>query len=204
MQRTRREWVNDTVLLALVIVASILYFILNTPHEVVNVLKTFIDNGIPRLPVFTVVYIAFLPWFWGVVVYSWFCNVSWHRLAYSVIIVNLVASVVYLMFQTYVPRDVIVSNDIFSNLLRFIYSSDSAYSAFPSLHSALSATIATYFVIRKSNWSVAAVIMAVMVILSTLFVKQHFVLDAISGVGLGVITTYFVFRFLPEQTKEQQ
>lgn len=199
MPRTRREWINDTVLLVLVIAASCLYFFLNTPHEVVNVLKTFIDDDIPRLPIFAVVYLAFLPWFWGVVLYAWFCNISWSKLAYSVIIVNLVASVVYLMFQTSVPRDVIVSNDLLSNLLRFIYSFDSAYSAFPSLHSALSATVATYFIIRKSSWSVVAVIMAVMVVFSTLFIKQHFVLDAVSGVSLGVVVTWGVFRLFPKR-----
>lgn len=195
MDRTKQDWINDALLLGLVIIVSSFYLFLNIPHEVVHVLRTFIDDSIPRLPVFTIPYLLFLPWFWGIVFYAWYKNRNFKQLAYTIIIVNLIASVVYIMFQTYVPREVVISNDLFSNLLRMIYSNDQAYSGFPSLHSGLSAVIATYCVIRKSRFAWAAVVMAVLIVASTLFVKQHFILDAISGVTLGIATTWIVFKF---------
>lgn len=192
--RTRKQWVGDTILLVAVVVVSCLYFLLNTPHEVVTVLRTIVDDSIPRVPVFAIPYLVFLPWFWGIVIYSWLKKSYFHQLAYSVIIVNLIAFVVYLTFQTNVPREVVMSNDFFSGVLKFIYSSDQAYGCFPSLHSALSAVAATYLVIRKSKWAWAAVAMAGLIVISTLFTKQHYVLDAVSGVGLGVLVTWGVFR----------
>lgn len=202
-KRTRQEWINSAALFGLVVFASCIYFILNFPHEIVNVVKIFLDDHIPRLPVFAIPYIAFLPWFWGVVVWVWLKNKSFGQLAISIIIVNLIASIVYIMFQTHVPREVITSNDVFSEILKFIYSSDRAYNGFPSLHSGLSAVVATYFVILKNKRAWMFVAMAGLIVISTLFTKQHFVLDAISGVTLGVLVTYIVFRIIPKNTSLQ-
>jgi membrane-associated phospholipid phosphatase len=171
-----------------------MYFILNVPHISVNVLRTFIDDQIPRLPIFSIIYLAFLPWFWGVVVYSWLKNRSFRQLAYSVIIVNLIAFGVYLFFQTHVPRESVMGNDFLSGMLRFIYSYDQPYNAFPSLHVALSSVIATYFVCMKSKCSWAFVAIALLISISTLFVKQHFIVDVLSGVVLGGVVTWLVFK----------
>ena len=201
MQRGRKEWVIDTLLLAVVIAVSCMYFVLNMPQSSLHVLRTVFDDQIPRLPVFSIIYLAFLPWFWGVTIYAWLKNRYFRQLACSVIIVNLIAFVVYLAFQTYVPREVIVSNDFFSSILQFIYNSDQPYNGFPSLHSALSATIATYFVIRHSKWSRAAILMAALIVASTLFVKQHFIVDAIAGVTLGITVTWIVFTLFLKRKK---
>lgn len=206
MKRGQKEWVSDIFLLALVVVVSCMYFILNVPHMSVNVLGTFIDDQIPRISFFSVIYLAFLPWFWGVVIYSWFKNRSFRQLAYSVIIVNLIAFAVYLLFQTYVSRESVIGNDFFSGLLQFIYSCDPPYNAFPSLHVALSAVVAVYFIYIKSKWSWAFVIMASMISISTLFVKQHFIVDVLAGVMLGTIVTWLVFKFfqnkMPQSLQE--
>ncbi len=194
MARSRREWLIDSIILVILVVVSCLYFLLNAPSETVHILRTSIDEVIPRLPVFTIPYLAFLPWLWGIIIYVWFKNRSFRQLAYSLIIINLVACFVYLTFQTSVPRDPILENDIFSNILKFIYSNDNIYAALPSLHSALSASIATYFLINKSRLTYFHVFMAILIIVSTLFTKQHFVLDAISGVLLGGLVTWVVFR----------
>ena len=194
MQRGRKEWVVDTILMAVVIAVSCMYFVLNMPQSSVHILRTVFDDQIPRLPIFSIIYLSFLPWFWGITIYAWLKNRYFRQLALSVIIVNLIAFVVYLVFQTYVPRQAIVSNDFFSGILQFIYNSDQPYNGFPSLHSALSATVATYFVIRHSKWSWAAVLMAALIVVSTLFVKQHFIADAVAGVTLGITVTWVVFR----------
>lgn len=186
--------VIDVLLLILVSFVLLMYFIFNMPHSELHILRIALDDQIPRLPIFTIPYLFFIPWSWGVLIYSWYNGHSFHQLAYSFIIINLVAFLIYLTFQTYVPRDPITSHDLFSNTLQFIYNHDQPYSGFPSLHSALSASIATYFVCRRSKLSLMAILIAVLIVVSTLFVKQHFVLDAVSGVSLGIIATLIVFR----------
>lgn len=199
MARSRKEWLNDTLLLALVVVVSCMYFMLNVPHISVNVLRTFIDDQIPRVSFFSIIYLAFLPWFWGVVIYSWFNNRFFRQLAFSVILVNLIAFIIYLFFQTYVPRESIINSDFLSGVLQFIYSHDRPYNAFPSLHVALSSVVATYFVNIKSKWSWAFVATALLISISTLFVKQHFIVDVLSGATLGVAVTWSVFKFFQKK-----
>ena len=171
-----------------------LYFVFNIPQASVNILKTSFDSAIPRLPIFSVPYLLFIPWLWIVILYSWYQNRSFRQLAWASIIINLIACVVYVTFQTYIPRDVVMSDDFFSGILRFIYDHDQAYNGFPSLHSALSAMVATYFVCIKSRWSWLFILIATMIVASTLFVKQHFIADAVSGVTLGVLVTWVVFK----------
>ncbi|MFZ2125322.1 MAG: phosphatase PAP2 family protein [Candidatus Saccharimonadales bacterium] len=200
MQRTCREWIIDTLVLAITFAVAELYFVFNAPADVINNVKIAFDNSIPRLPVFVVPYLLFLPWLWLIVIYAWLKKKSFYQLALSLTIVNLVAYVVYLSFQTIVPRDPVVGNDIFSSILRLIYENDLPYAAMPSLHSGLSAVAATYFVLRKSKWALAFVSMAALIIVSTLFTKQHFFLDAVTGVGLGFATTLLVFKIVPNET----
>jgi membrane-associated phospholipid phosphatase len=171
-----------------------MYLVLNIPQSTLHVLQTSLDKQIPRVPIFSIPYLAFLPWLYGTLIYAWLKNRYFRQMAISFILINLVAFVVYLTFQTYVPRDPITSHDLFSGILQFIYNNDQPYAGFPSLHSALSASMATYFVCSKSKWSWAAVAMAALVVVSTLFTKQHFVLDAISGVTLGVVVTWVTFK----------
>lgn len=192
--RDHKVWVFDVSLLVVTSIILVMYFVLNMPQTTVHVLQTSLDKQIPRLPVFTIPYLAFLPWLYGTLIYSFIKNHYFRQLAISFIIINLIAFVVYMTFQTYVPRDVITSHDLFSGILQFIYNHDQPYAGFPSLHSALSVSIATYFVCMKSKWAWAAVAMASLVVVSTLFTKQHFVLDAVSGVGLGCLVTWGVFR----------
>lgn len=190
---------QNTLLLVAVIAASCLYCVSNAPQESLHIVRTALDDQIPRIPVFSIPYLVFLPWLWGTVFYVWFNNRSFRLLAYSLIIVNLIAFCVYLTFQTYVPRDPVTSNDFFSGLLQFIYDHDQPYNALPSLHSALSAVVVTYFALRKSRWTWAFVATAVLIVISTLFTKQHFIIDALSGITLGVVATWAVSRFIPKE-----
>ena len=197
MQRTRRGWITDTILLLLTTVILLMYVVLDMPQSINHVLRITLDNQIPRIPLFIIPYLAFLPWLYGTLIYVWYKNRFFRHLAYSFIVINLIAFFVYLTFQTVVPRDPITSHDFFSGILQFTYDNDLPYAGFPSLHAALSASIATYFVLRHSKWSWAAIAMAGLIVISTLLTKQHFIVDAVSGVTLGVLVTWVAFRLLP-------
>jgi len=195
ISRSKKDWAIDVGLFIAAIVVSCLYFILNAPHEPVHIFKIAIDDQIPRLPIFIIPYLAFLPWLWGTVGYAFLKDKSFRKLALAVIIINMVAYSFYIFLQTHIPRDPITSSDFFSNILQIVYNNDRQYNCFPSLHSALSAMIATYFVCNKSKLAWASIAMAALVVVSTLFTKQHFIVDAISGVTLGIVATWAIFRF---------
>lgn len=191
--KINEKWLIDSLILSVLVIVFFLYALINEPHETVYVLNSGIDDLIPRIPAFSVIYLAFLPWVFFTVFFAWYKKRDFKQLAYSLIIINLIAYAVYLVFQTRVPREAIVQNDIFSKILQFIYDRDKPYNCFPSLHSAMSASMATYFVIRKSKWAWLSIIFAALIVVSTLFVKQHFIADAISGIILGIVVTSLVF-----------
>ena len=91
------------------------------------------------------------------------------------------------------------------------YERDTSFNCFPSLHAAVS-TVTAYAwfqywrVKRNSRRLFAALVSAILAagtILSTLFVKQHYIVDEIAGMALGCIVSYFVYRFLSNRATER-
>jgi len=87
--------------------------------------------------------------------------------------------------------------DVFTNIVRFFYYIDTPYNSFPSMHVAL-AFISVQIVDRQSPrlapWFMA---LAIVITLSTFFVKQHFILDAIAGIALAYVSGWI---FLPKKS----
>lgn len=101
------------------------------------------------------------------------------------------------------PRTV-PGNDIFAQLVRGLYRADTATNVFPSIHvlDAVTLDIAYHrsscFDDQRRRWvRVGARVLDLSIILSTLLLKQHSVLDALAGVALALsldlITTH-LFR----------
>jgi membrane-associated phospholipid phosphatase len=103
------------------------------------------------------------------------------------------AYVCFLLYPTVAPRPAKVLGEGFAVwALRFLYVLDPPYNCFPSLHVAHSfvSALAVQRVHRRVG--MAAIVAASLVALSTLFTKQHYVLDVVAGVMLAGIA-YAVF-----------
>lgn len=96
--------------------------------------------------------------------------------------------IVYIFFQTTVPRPEVYGNDVFTILVKFIYGRDNPYNCFPSIHVFESIIIAIY-VNRDSSFNISTKLLssffALMITISTLYVKQHYFYDAVSGIVLA-------------------
>lgn len=75
--------------------------------------------------------------------------------------------------------------DLFTNILRFFYWVDQPYNCFPSLHVALAMISAC--IIWRQNARLAPIfyLLATIVSVSILFMKQHYVLDLAGGLGVA-------------------
>lgn len=92
------------------------------------------------------------------------------------------ARIPFLVYPTVAPRPASVVGDGFAVWgLRFLYSADLPYTCFPSLHVAHAFVSALTCYRLHRAVGIAAVICAVLVALSTLFTKQHYVADVIPG-----------------------
>jgi len=164
-------------------------------------LATPLDTAIPFVPEWAIVYLyLFYPL--SALTMAFFSLVEYRRgysLAFSLILINLVADAVYLVFPvtTDLWRQQLLAHPMVGNAYaRAMYAhfaSDPSFNCFPSLHAGV-ATICWYAWHRYAKQRPGPVVRAVAigmlvagigVVISTLFVKQHYIVDEIAGVLLA-------------------
>ena len=185
---------SDIILLVLTFAISAGYFFLNKPAERLHIIATRFDSAIPLIPVFSIPYLLFLPLLVAVIFYAFFNQKKFRELMFTIIVVWLISDLFFIFYQTQVVRPEIIGSGFFNNLIRLIYSHDAPYNAFPSTHTSLSTVIALYFISIKNKWSILFIIFSVLIILSTLFTKQHYVLDVAGGLVLAIATFFLFFK----------
>lgn len=175
--------------LLLIPIVDSLYLLLNHSTERVYLLVTMIDQRIPFLPYFIIPYVAWYGLLFVALIWFMYHNFQLYRSSILSMILGLVICfVIFSFFQTTVPRPDILGHDIFSRLTQVIYTIDQPFNAFPSIH------VMTAYVIflgslkmssRSLKISLSIQSLAILVILSTLFLKQHTLLDVMGGLLLG-------------------
>jgi len=121
------------------------------------------------------------------------------RTVLAYLTVWITAYVCFLMYPTMASRPVKVIGEGFVAWgLRFLYSADPPYNCFPSLHVAHSfvSALACYRVHRGVG--ITATLCAGLVGISTLFTKQHYILDVAAGIFLACVA-YALFLRTPRQ-----
>ncbi len=169
-----------------------------------------LEDSIPFLPQFVVFY-TYLFYPFAILTMLFFCFIEYRRgyaLGWSLVIINAVALAVYIFFpvSTYWWRQEFLANpavgDFWASQVHNIWATDTSFNCFPSLHAAVS-TICFYSWYRYSKVKPSrktatvaslALIVAAGVILSTLFIKQHYVADEIAGIALALIVGRLVFH----------
>lgn len=201
--REIRKW--HYFLLFMVIASMVLYQITNRPIGVVHRLTLPYEASIPLIREFVVVYHACYPFmFINLILFMLMNKVLFVESAISVAVGNVLAFFTYLVYQTEVPRPEILGNDLFSQFLRLTYRMDKPFNGFPSQH-VLTTTIIFIAIWRsksKKGYKVFSSILCLMILLSTLFIKQHTLLDVLGGVvygSLAYITVAYVIKIKPKK-----
>ncbi len=188
-----------------------LYFPINWAWGAVHQLKTPLDEFIPLVPAFVIPYV-FVFFAWGAGLMGW--AIVWRpklflRLVASFTIACGLSYIVYLAFQTTVPRPDLEVTDGFTRILKWIYSSDRRFNAFPSGHT-LTTTIlllSTYPIVR-GLWKVVFCLAAASIIAATLLLKQHYILDILAGLAVGSFSFWLGQKigpcFYPAEEKRER
>lgn len=122
------------------------------------------------------------------------------RTVRAYLLIWLTAYACFLIYPTVAPRpdgDVVEGSGFGVWGLRFLYEADPPFNCFPSLHVAHS-FVGAFAVWRlHARLGAAALACAAIVGLSTLFTKQHYVLDVIGGVALAWAAYAIFLRGFP-------
>ena len=169
----------------------------NLPYHVIHVK---LDDMIPFVEYFIVPYLLWFVYVAAVFVYLFFKN---RREFYQYCIFLFTGMTLFLIVSTLYPNghllrpNTFARNNIFTFAVQILYQADTATNIFPSLHVynsiaahravANSETLAGNRLIRGGSF-----VLMVSIILATMFLKQHSVLDVISGILLGLVMEQLV------------
>lgn len=107
-------------------------------------------------------------------------------------ITGLVAGLTTIIFPTHAPRAYVYGGGLYSRMLRWHYGLNRPLSAFPSLHVGHSVVLSLFYIVAVPELTLFWIFLAFMISISTLFTKEHYILDVIGGVGLSVAVYYAV------------
>lgn len=176
---------------------NIFYTFLNNNTRGIYQLITTIDINIPFVKEFIIPYILWYPFITLSLLYICLKDLKvYYKTLITLNLCLLSCYLIYYFFQTTVPRPYIYGNDIFSYLTLLIYKFDKPFNCFPSIH-----VVTSYLMIKGMNSincskrvKLTTIFMSIFIIISTLFVKQHVIMDVISAILLGDIMFDFISK----------
>ena len=165
-------------------------------------MQIFIDKYIPFCEYFVIPYVLWYPYMGVVALFLLFREeYDFCRYMWTMIIGLSFCLTVYLVFpngQDLRPESFERSN-FFTWLVGSLYSADSNKNVFPSMH--VYGTIAPLVAILKTKAldgkrliKISAFVLGVLICLSTVFIKQHSVLDVIGGVAVFIPIYYLTYH----------
>jgi membrane-associated phospholipid phosphatase len=170
------------------------------------------DAYIPFVPVFILPYIIWYVYMFGFLLFLWWkdSHIYW-KTVIALTAGELICFGVYFFFQSTVPRPELTGDGFLIHLVSVIYQNDQPFNCFPSIH--VLTTFIIMLVLPKLKLcrmiSFLSQLTGILIILSTLFVKQHVIYDVIASIALGLSLWYVLFEFkraparLPSVIKER-
>ncbi len=160
-----------------------------------------LDRALPLLPAWAFVYGAMYAFLIVLPLFVVRQDDHIRRTFLAYLMVWIAAYVCFMLYPTIAPRPTKLTGTGFAVWgLRFLYDADPPYNCFPSLHAAHSFVSAFTCLRVHRRVGIVAIICASLVGLSTLYTKQHYILDVIAGVFLaGLAYVVFLRGYPPEK-----
>lgn len=175
-----------------------------------HVVHCFLDDLIPFCEYFIIPYYFWFIFLIGMIVYGFFWDFpalrNYMRFTAITYAVTIFVYLVYPTAQELRPQE-FVHDNFFVDIVKFAYKVDTNTNVCPSIH--VLGSMAVYFAARKSRvfgtrrWMTAFFLMTVLITLSTLFVKQHSVIDIAFALILGVAVYTVVYPHEKKKDKDE-
>ncbi len=172
------------------------YFLVGmaTAGRHMHTLRIGMDDAIPLAPEFVWCYLTIYPMFL-IPFFMVADRKTAKTIMFSYITLLLVAYAVFLAFPVSYPRSPLPRDGSFSVFaLSIVHGADPAWNCFPSTHCAMSLMAA---LVVLETWGLAGLwglAVAFSIGVSTLFTKQHYIMDVLAGWGLTLAVYLSFFR----------
>lgn len=195
---TRRFPVTGSMVAFVLLIPGYIFIPALLPGRTLHVPELALDRLVPLQPGWALVYGSLYLFLIALPVLVVRQVEHLRRTVRAYLLVWLVAYLFFLGYPTVAPRPATVIGDSFGAWgLRLLYSADPPHNCFPSLHVAHSFVSAFTVARLHRGVGIAATAAAAAVGVSTLFTKQHYILDVIAGVFLAGVAYAAFLRGYP-------
>jgi len=122
-----------------------------------------------------------------------------NRIYYSQILMLFFAMIFFTLYPTMYPRPEVEYVGVTGAFIKLLHSLDTPCNAFPSIHVGMTFLAGFGFIKEQKKLFPIFMLWAVLISISTLTVKQHYVLDVMAGVLIALI-----FYWAGSKIKERQ
>lgn len=182
---------------ALIVFQSFCYFVSKFFEGNPNLIGGVIDSKIPFNVSFIIPYciwyllIFLIPYY----LYKKDKNI-FTKYIISYLFCTVIANIIFIIYPTYVNRPIVTGNSILELMARIVFWVDTpAQNCFPSLHCAVSMLFILYmFECKKSPLylKILTLIISILIMIATLYTKQHVFIDLLSGDILAIVSYIIV------------
>ncbi|WP_461206226.1 phosphatase PAP2 family protein [Clostridium sp. DL1XJH146] len=183
------------------IVILVTYSIFNKSVVPKYMMHSVIDDYIPFVKIMVVPYVY---WYAFIVVPFIFFAINnkkdFYNLAFFIFAGMTISFIIYAILPNgHNLRPAIYENDFLSNLIKLLYSIDKPTNSAPSMH--VIDTIAVYVAVMNNEKlskikriRAITLISMILIILSTVMIKQHSILDVFAGMALSLVLYVVIYK----------
>ena len=152
-----------------------------------------IDHVIPLIPEFIIPYmLGYL--FVLIPIFLFNHKQDYYRGVFMFIFTLSIAFILFKIFPVHMSKTYALGSDSFSQLTYFQQKNDTSFNNCPSLHVTLNLYCWGLLLIKFGKKMLWLAWIPAAIIISTLFVKQHLVIDVVGGILLGSFSSYLFYR----------
>jgi membrane-associated phospholipid phosphatase len=169
----------------------IIYFLLQSAITSGYNLLTDVDKIIPFVPEFVWIYHTLTPVFFITTVLMIEKKNVFFSALFSVFVASVIMIMFYTFFPVFYPRDGYTEASLSGLMVEFTRTIDGANNTFPSAHVTFSWILAFFagmsVYAKKNKWIKPVYLLwAILISISTVVLKQHFIIDVFSGIALAM------------------
>jgi membrane-associated phospholipid phosphatase len=192
------DYIKRLLCVAIFPVINIIYAILNKPRVGMHNVSIKIDDLIPFNSLFVIPYVIWFLYMAGSLLYFCFKDFEVYKKMFLSMVAGLaICYTIFFFFPTTTIRPAYLdTSSITGKIVNIIYHMDGPYNCFPSIHVMQTITIMLYTGARTKIRPLGKAIINIIgisIILSTMFIKQHYFLDAVSGAVISC-ALYFIIN----------
>lgn len=161
-----------------------------------------IDRALPFWPWTMVIYQSF---FLMLLVAAWVCPArEYLRILAGVLLANLMCYAGFVLWTSHYPRPscTTIESAFWREIFCAIFAKDAPGNTFPSIH--VSVTLLVTLRMLRRAWPWFWLLWGALICLSTLTVKQHFVVDLLGGMVVALVLHTALFKEAPWRSKFQE